>query len=121
MRLRFVNDVLCTHVTFVGLITKVYPDAMIDTGAFKTCLPLQDCRELNLSFTGGTYMASGLYGTGNLPVYTCQLDFNDNDLHFIEILGTPDGQPLIGRDILTKYRLDIDWTRRIANATRLLS
>lgn len=119
MRIAFVGTILCTKTTAIGSAEKTYDAALIDTGAFKSGLPLKDCQDLNLTFIG-THYASGLYGEDVLPVFECQFDFEDNDLHMISILGLPLDQALIGRDILSKYKLIIDWPQRMAIADRLL-
>src|SRR5438128_10343370 len=111
MRLHFVGDILSTNFKLVGSTMQEYRDVLVDTGAFKSGLPFLDCINENLQYRG-THPASGLFGSDVLPLFKCRLELEIGDSHELEVLGLPLTFPLIGRDILSKYDLSIDWMGR---------
>lgn len=105
----------------VGTTRKDYPSVLIDTGAFKTGIPFTDCIELGLTYVG-VHGASGLFGSDDLPVFECKMVFDDGEIYdSLQVLGLPMEYALIGRDILSNYRLVIDWVAQIATAERASS
>ena len=115
MQLHFVGNILSTNMKVIGSTVPEYLDALIDTGAFKTGIPLPDCQNLEYQ---GVHPTSGLFGSESLPLFKCRIELETGDTHKLEILGLPLSEPLIGRDILSKYELDIDFPGRTATARR---
>ncbi len=120
MQLFFGSNILFARMRIMGTAMREYDKVLVDTGAFKTCIPFTDCIQLRLQFVG-THNASGLFGEGELPLFECNIAFDDNDSHSaLTVLGVPMDAPLIGRDILSKYKFEIDWVSKTANAYRLI-
>lgn len=117
MRLHFVGNILSTNFKLVGSDLPDYQNVLVDTGAFKTGLPFQDCISQTLQYRG-LHSASGLFGSDVLPLFRCTLEFETGDSHELEVLGLPLTYPLIGRDILSKYEFTLDWMGRTATARR---
>jgi predicted aspartyl protease len=102
-------------------------EALLDTGASNTCIPLEDCIDLGLTFSG-TNFTRGLFGGVDLPVFECQLEIAGKALN-AKILGLPNqvtiGNEIIqiqsiaicGRDCLSNFKLILDWKSKPPQGT----
>jgi predicted aspartyl protease len=82
----------------------------VDTGAYRTVLPLQVVEALGLQ-PGGTAPVGGLDGSvANLPVFEVILVMKGFPTgHRVEVLASPNEvSVLLGRDILNHYRILLD-------------
>lgn len=105
-------------VKIIGKIEKTV-EALLDTGASHTCLPLDECIELGLSFSGTNY-TRGLFGGFDLPVFECQLEIASK-LFDAKVMGLPNqvlignetievpSIAILGRDYLCNFKLTLDW------------
>jgi predicted aspartyl protease len=106
------------NVKVIGKKEKSF-EALLDTGASYTCIPLEDCIDLGLTFSG-THFTRGLFGGVDLPVFDCQLEIAGNVCN-AKILGLPTevtigsevievtSIAILGRDYLSNFKLTLDW------------
>jgi len=102
----------------IGKKEKDY-EALLDTGASQTCIPLEDCIDLGLTFLG-TNLTRGLFGCVDLSVFVCQLEIAGKMID-ARVLGLPNQvvigneiveiplMAILGRDCLSNFKLILDW------------
>jgi len=102
----------------IGAKEKTF-EALLDTGASNTCIPLDDCIDLGLTFSG-TNFTRGLFGSLNLSVFECKLEI-EGKVFDAKVLGLPNeaiigseivqisSLAILGRDYLSNFKLVLDW------------
>lgn len=92
--------------------------AVVDTGAWNTAIPIIDIeipnRQPNLKYCG-LHHTTGLNFDGDLSLYEATLLIGEEDRYNnrqILALPPPNFGPVIGREIISQYRWDIDINRK---------
>jgi hypothetical protein len=127
LRCSFVGNAIYAKLTVSSTITggtvwsKTY-DAMVDTGAWNTAIPAADIEILNgqsnLKFVG-THFTRGLGFSDNLDLYEATLLIGEEDRFYSsQILATPNFGPVIGREIISQYRWNIDYKSKIIRVSK---
>lgn len=134
MKVDFDGDRLLTELKVASTTvtwSKDYPTALIDTGAWKTAIPLDDIVSkstgANLRYTG-SHLTHGLGFQGLLDIFEANLSVGGDSFPKSAILATPtftgpDGNPkqmpaVVGREILACYKWEIDWKAKSVRTTR---
>jgi predicted aspartyl protease len=86
-------------------------EALVDTGSDLTVLTFEICEEMGLS-TSGYEEAEGIGGIAFLPTFECTIELAGERFNNTVIVGSEMG-PLLGRDLLQNFKLELDWKRQI--------
>jgi hypothetical protein len=127
LRCSFLGNVIYAKLTVsstiaVGIVWSKTYDAMVDTGAWNTAIPAADIEirngQSNLKFIG-THFTRGLGFSGNLDLYEATLFIGEEDrIYNSQILATPNFGPVIGREIISQYRWNIDYKSKIIKVSK---
>lgn len=108
----FRSGALYSKIKVMGIVTKEY-EALVDTGAAKTGIPLTECQKLGLKASGIEW-TEGLYGGDYLPLFESKIEFAGK-VFDKNIVGLPIHIPIIGRDLIRYLKMTLDWRMLVAN------
>jgi predicted aspartyl protease len=108
MQIEFQGNSLITKFVIYGN-NNIRQDyiAYVDTGATKTAIPLSECARLGLEYAGD-YNASTAGGTLTFPLFYAVIEICGRRFD-TQIAGFNQNVCLLGTDILSNYRVTIDW------------
>ncbi|MGB9693918.1 MAG: hypothetical protein ACPLYF_03655 [Fervidobacterium sp.] len=108
----FRSGALYSKIKIRGVVTKEY-EALVDTGAAKTGIPVNECQKLGLRASGIEW-TEGLFGGDYLPLFESKIEFAGKVLDK-NIVGLPIHIPIIGRDLIRHLKMTLDWRILVAN------
>jgi hypothetical protein len=99
-------------------------EAVVDTGAFNTAIPTDEIippnitpPKPNLKYMG-ICKVKGVGLNGHLDVYEATLSVGEEDeFQNVQVVGVPHNLILLGREIISRYKWEIDWKTRSVKAT----
>lgn len=86
-------------------------EALLDTEAARTVIPLNICEELGLKAEGMTKV-HGICCETVLPVFKCDIELAGQKFNNQLILGSQMLLPILGRDLIQNFKLDLDWKKQ---------
>ena len=115
--LKFHDDIPTARISIKGPLGEEDVQAIIDTGAFKSLIPLNICRKLGLNPKEFKRVRGVSKTPVRVEIFWAELIFIgekvvDTVIGFdLPVGDEPEefGRALIGRDVLRKYRMTIDF------------
>ncbi len=128
MKVVFVDNALFTELEVSSTIatwSKKYDACVIDTGAWNTAIPIDDIippsitsSRANLKYRGQHY-TTGLGFEGELSIFEATLLVGGEETyHNAQVVGVPMKWPILGREIISLYKWEIDWKSKTVKVSR---
>lgn len=126
MRVFFNNNAIFTDLEVFSTISewsKKYDACIIDTGAWNTAIPTNDIMPSNTSMVNlrysGNHFTRGLGFEGDLPMFEADLLVGGDTYKGVQVQGIPMRWPILGREIISRYRWEINWKTGTVIAERI--
>lgn len=107
------DDAVYAKITLKGRREETI-EALVDTGADTSAISIEKCIKLGLPHRGFR-LFRGLFGGGFLPTYRGRFKLQGREIQ-LNVVGLLEDDALIGRDILSHYKLILDWKAKKAKA-----
>lgn len=88
-------------------------EALVDTGAFITGIPMEDCIEVRAE-PSGTRLVKGIFGAAFLPTFRCRVEVAGRAFTK-DVVGLPQPGAILGRDLLGAFKTTLDWKAETAH------
>lgn len=120
MKIAYKKDMPEVKIKVRGRKGEIEYDAYLDTGAFKCLIPQTDATKIGLLYAGDMEIITGS-GKDHIKLYKATITFLNKDFSVL-VLGRnlPEQaivRAIVGRDILDKYRICFDGTRKEIEVT----
>ena len=106
MSLKYKDDAAYVTVSLIGK-RMAEIEALIDTGADMSGIPIQKCVEVGFEVEGFR-LFRGLFGAGFLPVFRGRVELKGISME-MAVVGLLNGESIVGRDLLSNFKLSLDW------------
>ena len=115
MRITYKEGMPEVKIKVKGRTGEIEYDAYLDTGAFKCLIPETDAAKIGLLYAGDAEIITGS-GKDHIKLYEATITFLNKDFSVL-VLGRnlPEQamvKAIVGRDILDKYKVCFDGTRK---------
>ena len=110
IQIRFFSNYLIAQFTVFGserTKSQSY-DVLVDTASEKSAIPLVDCQSLSLVYAGDYDPVTAL-GPAIFPTFDATVEVDSRRFE-IQIMEIPSNKAVMGLDILSHYKLTIDWS-----------
>ena len=115
MKVSYRNCMPLLKMKIKGLRGEMEYDAYLDTGAGRTLIPEKDAKKLGLTYAGDTTVITGT-GKDNIKLYRAHIEFLSEEFNILvfgrDLPEQAQIKAMIGRDILDKYKIRFDGTRK---------
>ena len=106
MEISFYENHLITSLKVIGKTSQRY-NVIIDTGSDRTSIPKDHCKDLGLLYSGDE---RSMTTKGDFYIHTFRARIEIDERRFnIDINGIDGNTCVLGLDILSKYKLTVDW------------
>ena len=82
-------------------------EALVDTGAFMTGVPMEDCIEVGAK-PSGIRLVRGIFGAAYLPTFRCKIEVSGR-IFDKDVVGLPRQRAILGRDLLGAFKITLGW------------